>query len=113
MTSRRTSVHAIAGETCGNVIIAKTSSIEPVFQVGHAAVVLERPPVPNAPERRDFVVTGGATRSKSQPAVRADPNWEDLGPEIAIHGDIEISRWRQFVVCIQGRDMATGASFAA
>src|ERR1051325_1370653 len=113
MTPYGTRLHAIADESGGHVIVAQTLRIEPVFQGSDAAVVFKWSPIPDTPKRRHFVIAGAATRSKSQAAIRANADWESVGPQFTVRIEFEVAGWCKFVVRVQRRSVASRAAFTA
>ena len=90
MAPNRPRIHAMASETSRHEIVAKPPRIEPVFQGGDAAIVLKWSPVPHAAKGGHSVIARAAARCESQPAIRADPTGEYVGPQITVEGDFEI-----------------------
>src|SRR5262245_47194858 len=106
------SLDTMAFESRGHVIIAQAACIEPIFKGGHRTVVFERSAIPDASQRRHFVVTGAAASPQREGRVGAYRARHDIEALEILRHRLESDRWRQLVVRVQRSGMAGPTSLA-
>src|SRR5687767_9159886 len=86
--------------------------VEHLFQRGDRTIVKVAPAIPDAFQRRNFVIARGLSSLQSQAGVRADGDWQN------IEGRRLVCRWRealgerQFITRVERRRMAAATAFA-
>src|SRR5262245_60481184 len=100
-----TSLLPVAFESGRYVIVAQTPRIEPIFNRSDGAVVLERTSIPDAPQRRNFVISRAPACLELETGIGSYGSRKDVEAREILFRRRESHRRRQFVIRIERRRM--------
>ena len=112
MPFHRARLDAVALEPRRHVVVFQAIRSEPVFERGDGAVVFKWAAIPDAFERRYFVIARAAPCLQRQTRVSADRHGQDVVFLFVFGRHAEAINGREFVIRIKRRRVASGASLA-
>src|SRR6266567_4606929 len=100
MALHRIRLRAVGLETRGNVIVARTARVKPVFEGCAPAAMPEHAAIPHALQRRRLVVTRAAPSFEREIGICSDRDRQDVIFLSMVRWNGEAVGWRQLVVRI-------------